>query len=537
MSTTTTEPSSLLTSRGKLITFGIGALLGIVVFSLATNAATLAYSSLAIGNITRYDQFKVGSWFRYDFGDYTSGTGQPPERSFYVVTTIEGIVTAGNSTWGDPLVASQLGDGEAWYNWSIKAYWMTGVEAVELYGKNNTGNQLWDSGVRFLFEGYAKRHTYTVADTTITTQDHTPVITRPQFVSAYSTGETVYSNTTAFTTGKFSHRKLVGGVTLFDCYRSDYPASAYRYSIINYDKSTGLLLFMVFSTDVSNVEWGMTQYSAGIRYLPVTDPSRVPVPLFDFVKGIDSSNGYIVFPPEQAYRSWWISIVSSNTSIVKNMSLTRFVESSIPINVTGVGTTVINVTVIGDYFGINSSAVTKSFVITASAPPSPDKVGKTTITSVLASDSTITVSWAAVEYANEYLVYANDTFVGKTGATSFAFHPTVSGNYSIFVVVTSVVNASSSDPSDIKYVMYNRTAAIFVGEPAKFEPSAPFDYVPFLIVVILVVVAIVVTYLLSKRGIIMKSAPKVGGAKRGQPVSRGKKKATPATTTAARRRT
>lgn len=501
MSEVTKATTGQLTPKGKLITLGIGALLGVVIFSLATNAATIAYSSLAFGDLTKSDQLTVGSRFRYDFGVYSPQPGQ----SFYVVTTVEGMTTAGDPVYGDPIVAAKLGSGATWYNWSIKAYWMTGVEAKSLYGKNNTGNPLWDNGIRYLFEGYSLRHTYEIADSADWSRDGSRVIARPQFVqlgSIASQSGVTFSNTTTATTGRYEVRALVAGMTLFAYQRNGV--------IFNYDPATGLLLHMYFSDPVTGVsaEWGVTQYNAPLRYLPVSDPSKVSPPEFEFVTGEDSSDGYIEFSKEQTFRSWTISIASSNTSVVANMPATKFANGPVPINVTNVGTCTINVTVIGDYFGVNSLPVSKAFVVTKSPPPG-DKVGSTTVTSATTFADGIEVEWTAVENASEYLVYANGTFVGKTGQTSFTFNPTEIGDYSIFVIVTSTIHAESSDPSNIVDVFYNRTAAIFAGSYLSPEIPTTSDYTVFIILVIVVVAGIIVTYVLAKRGILQTVAKTV----------------------------
>ena len=495
-----------LTPQGKAWTFAIGALIGVVVFSLATNAAAIAYSSLAIGDISKPDQFTVGSWFRYDFGAYSPQPGQ----SFYVVTKIESITTAGDSVLGDPLVASKLGAGASWYNWSIKAYWMTGVEAKSLYGKNNTGNPLWDNGARFLFEGYAKRHTYSTADVNDQTMATSAAISRPQFVDmgfANNPSSMTFSNTSAGTSGQFEHRKLIAGIGMWSYSRSQ--SSPNQYYTAAYDPDSGLLLFIyantVTGTLYSSMEWGITQYSAGVRYIPVTDPASVAVPDFSFVTGIDSSTGYIEFSKAQTYRAWKVTVESNDTSVVANMPQTRFVSDPIPINATSVGSAQINVTVIGDYFGVDSLPTMRSFIVTKAAPPA-DKVGATTITSSFVTSDAIHLGWNSVENASKYLVYANDTFIGMTGMTNFSFHPSVNGDYDIFIIVTSTVHAVSSDPSNIKTVNF-APSAVFSGEYAVPPPAEqPLDYMALILIVIVVVAGMVVSYILWKQGIIQKAS-------------------------------
>lgn len=487
-----------LTTNGKLITFGVGALLGVLVFAFATNAAAIAFSSLAIGDISKPDQFAVGSWFRYDFGTYNPQPGQ----SFYIVTKIESITTAGDPVLGDPLVASKLGNDASWYNWSIKAYWMTGVEAKSLYGKNSTGNPLWDDFARFLFEGYAMRHTYTIEGVVDQSFTNRAVISRPQFIDMKIINnpyESWYGNTTAYTTGWWAHRAVTAGIHMITYQK----VSGSAYFTNGYDIDSGLLLFGCAGTGYFGVEWALTQYSAGVRYIPVINASQVAPPIFNFVNGVDSSIGYIEFSKAQTYRAWKVTIVSNDTTIVQNMPQTKFVERMIPINVTNVGVVIINVTVIGDYFGVDSLSVTKLFIITRSGPSS-DKVNTTIVTSVVATSDSIIVKWNLVVNASEYLVFANNTFVGKTGFTEFSFHPKVNGLFDIFVIVTSTIHAESSDPSNIKTVNYTHSG-LFVGEYATPPPvTDPTNYIVFMIIVIVIVTGLVVSYMLWKQSTIQK---------------------------------
>lgn len=375
------------TTQAIFIIFLVGFVGGIsTVYGLKAAGITAS-----IGAATNKDAFDVGSWFRYDYSLMSEAVS-----SFYVVTNITGITTAGDPIWGDSVAASVLGSNARWYKWSIKVY--NKVTSVEVPSSVYKTTLEWTYHLRFLIDGYSNRSLITINNIVKTDRYHTA---RPMFVSYGLT-----SSDTAILGAIGGIFSSLEGKSLFL-----YPSQT------AYDTDTGILLYM--RRTQSNYQYHflvLTGFSVKNPLSPVVTPPPAK-PLFDLVTpspsdGVTSTAKRIVITNHDPSVLYEMSILSTNSSVIASygMPTIPFSSGTYDLNVLKPGTTTLTIKIRAVKSGIRSDFTTIAFSVDtrpAVIPPTavPSQPGLT-VTPAATTNGTIVLTWtSSSNYPVSYEIY------------------------------------------------------------------------------------------------------------------------------------
>jgi uncharacterized membrane protein YciS (DUF1049 family) len=440
-----------------IILFAVGFGVGAATYGLATNATFQHTLKASIGVASGPTQFGVGSWFRYD------GIGYTPENDkIYIITNITGTTTAGAAN-GNAAVNAVAGN-IPWYTWSVKVYWDSGTEAIELYNFTTGGSKIpyWDDGARYLVNAYKDRNSFS-GNALLDSSKIDPAI-QPMLVPDGRYKEVSFPS---------GYTQLSGSTQWIFLYR--HINSTNDIEAI-YDKDTWVLTNLIIGgSGLPTEEFELTGWSINT---PVATTLPQPSLVMQLSKGTGTSAYSINFQLTNANKID-LNITSSNTTDFANVNSTLF-NNAYPVSITSPVTLTVYARAY-TYPAVKSSWVKDVFVLNAT------NIGKqvnSTTVSATTVGSSIHLAWTSVANATSYRIFVDGSYFDTTTDTTYDFRPGANGTYAFYIICDSLVLNVPSNKSNTASATFGKTR-IFAGTYAT-QAVAPADQTTLIIVILTV---------------------------------------------------
>lgn len=445
--------------------------------------------SASLGGISTPEDIQVGTWFRYDLSQSRistlSSVGWKSVGKPHVI-----VNCTARTTWNELNDKTAGASSRVAYNWSIKVFWESGLEAKELYN-GSIRNDHYTLLMKVLMDAYANASkTQTLPVYKYLRPHIDPKVPGWAGAKQFATSWTFYGSLYNFLPGLVQIGEVAIGYqilmsashTMKEIGGTFNENRTYGAEIV-YDPGTGMLWsFAVADYNEKNSGWQqwiyLTAYggknvikTGEIKTLVMPDPKLV------LYKAYGKSFEYELYI-DATFNTARINITSNDTGAFKNVTNAMADRTIFPLDIDG--NVELNITVITKYNYIVSNPV--SILVVLKYPYAGNRISPVTLDSVVKIGNSLNITWTGNKSAFQYRIFINDTqFGGAVTENNTIIRPDMEGDLNITVVADSRKYMHSSFPSNGIIVSFasegkNETYYEFIEDVVAGDP--PGTYIP-----------------------------------------------------------
>ena len=443
----------------------------------------------SLGGISTPEDIQVGTWFRYDLAQSRiltmSSLGWKTVGKPYVI-----VNCTARTTWDELDDKTAGASSRVAYNWSIKVFWESGLEAKELYN-GSIRNDHYTFLMKVLMDAYTNASkTQTVSVYKYLRPHIDPKVPGWAGAEPFASSWTFFGSVYNHLPGLVQIGEIPIGyqITVFDGGTMKEIGGTFNENRtygaeILYDPGTGILWsFAVADYNEQNSgyqQWiYLTAYGGkDIKKIYEIKTLVMPDPKLVIYKAYNMSFEYELCI-NALFETARINITSNDTGAFKNVTNAMADRTIFPLDIDG--NVELNITVITKYIYFVSNPV--SILVVLKYPYAGNRISPVTLDSVVKIGNSLNITWTGNKNAFQYRIFINDTqFGGAVTENNTIIRPDMEGDLNITVVADSRKYMHSSLPSNGIIVSFasegkNATDYGFVEDKVAGDP--PGTYIP-----------------------------------------------------------